>query len=130
GLPPEPRFEGRSLVPAMQGSPASVDVIAELLRTGPNSRERHVRALVRGSVKLLVPWQPAPPLGDREVYDLARDPHESHPNPEELDGQADALLSALQAHLGALLARAGSAGPRVPQDAQTRERLHALGYVD
>jgi tetratricopeptide (TPR) repeat protein len=63
----------------------------------------------------------------RELYDLQRDPGEQHDLAESDPRRADALQQALED----MLARAGGAKPAAPQalDAETAERLEALGYV-
>lgn len=72
GLPPEPEFTGRSLVPELYGSetPAERDVWIDLARTSDNDRRR---ALVHGRYKIIA-------YGDDsrfEVYDVEADPGET-----------------------------------------------------
>ncbi|HET8646119.1 MAG TPA: sulfatase-like hydrolase/transferase, partial [Vicinamibacteria bacterium] len=64
----------------------------------------------------------------RELYDLQRDPGETR----DLAGADPRRADALQQALEGMLARSGGArGPAAPQalDAETAERLEALGYV-
>jgi arylsulfatase A-like enzyme len=143
GLPAEPLFEGRSLVPLLTGDAPPVDVVAQLPNATPDfDPRRHTSAIVRGSVKLLAlaeAW--AARLGAAELYDLASDPLETHPSgyvggprsfppgSPQLAG-AEVLLAALrQAEAGLGVAR--DARPeRVPLDPEMREKLRALGYVN
>jgi arylsulfatase A-like enzyme len=70
GAPPEPSFQGTSLVPEMYGKPAEErDVIVDLPRTSDNDRRR---ALIHGKYKLLS-------FGDDDaygLYDVVADPLE------------------------------------------------------
>jgi arylsulfatase A-like enzyme len=72
GTPPEPSFQGKSLVPELYGKPAEPrDVIVDLPRTSDNDRRR---ALIHGHVKIIA-W------GDDyswELFDVAEDPLEEH----------------------------------------------------
>jgi arylsulfatase A-like enzyme len=71
GVPPEPEFTGRSLVPELYGAEASErDVWVDLARTSDNDRRR---ALIHGRYKIIG-------YGDDtrfEVYDLEADPGET-----------------------------------------------------
>ena len=129
-LPPEPRFEGRSLLPLWQGDVPPVDVVAELPTTAFGAAPRHTLALVRGSIKLLVRPDSSDPSGDTETYDLARDPAESAPRPSPPDADAHLLLEALHRHETALAERAPTHAEHRPPSETTRERLRALGYVN
>jgi len=70
GAPPEPSFQGTSLVPEMYGKPAEErDVIVDLPRTSDNDRRR---ALIHGKYKILS-------FGDDDaygLYDVVADPLE------------------------------------------------------
>jgi arylsulfatase A-like enzyme len=72
GAPPEPTFQGKSLVPELYGKPAEPrDVIVDLPRTSDNDRRR---ALIHGHTKIIA-W------GDDyswELFDIAEDPLEEH----------------------------------------------------
>ena len=129
-LPPEPRFEGRSLLPLWQGDVPPVDVVAELPTTAFGAAPRHTLALVRGSIKLLVRPDSSDPSGDTETYNLARDPAESAPRPSPPDADAHLLLEALHRHETALAERAPTHAEHRPPSETTRERLRALGYVN
>lgn len=140
-LPSETSFEGRSLVPLLEGSslasrfgallgrqpgelPAA-DVILELTLKGPPQQDdrTHVEAIVRQSVKLLVRRD-----GRREVYDLAADPSETHPNPVVLDAMATTLAGTLDDSATRLSRRARVAVEGETIDEATKEKLRALGY--
>ncbi len=72
GAPPEPSFQGTSLVPEMYGKPAEErDVIVDLPRTSDNDRRR---ALIHGKYKILS-------FGDDDaygLYDVVADPLEKN----------------------------------------------------
>lgn len=135
GLPPEPKFEGRSLVELMNRGAADAlappspkeerPVLLELEATGsPADMRTHVEGLVQDEMKLLVRRN-----GVRELYDLGADPEETHPTrllvaPKELR-----VLATELAELTADLRR--RTGVRVRGavlDSATREKLRALGY--
>jgi choline-sulfatase len=73
GLPPEPSFEGASLVPEIFGAPAlDRDVVLDLPATSDSDRRR---AIVHGREKLIA-------FGDDklfDLFDLDADPSEEHP---------------------------------------------------
>ena len=121
GLPREPRFEGRSLVPLLRGEDVpAADVIAELPRTGSAyDLSFHSVTIIRDSVKLLLPREPGTP--ENETYDLARDPAESSPASPPPSG----VLRAARER------QVGLAEPPTTRavDETTRKRLRALGYV-
>jgi len=136
GQPPEPRFEGRSLLPLLRGkslgdgkilSQLPADDIGELRRamglevTG--DYRRHVEAFIAGQAKLLLS-----PAGTTEVYDLAHDQREAAPN-TPVTPQTEVLLSALRKATAAFDDRAGLAAHGPPLDEAATERLRSLGYV-
>lgn len=121
GLPPEPRFEGRSLVERLSPSTDPRDVVLQLFPIGSAGEvRRHVAGLVHGRRKLLVPPPPRAP----EAYDLQADPGEQRPGADDLD----ALGARLTARRQELATRAGST-ETAPVDPDMRERLRALGYA-
>jgi arylsulfatase A-like enzyme len=82
GLPPQPGFEGVSLVPEIYGAPAAArDVVLDLPATSDSARRR---AIVRGKWKLVASGEDKP-YGDKArpvtfaLYDLDADPGEEHP---------------------------------------------------
>lgn len=141
GLPPEPRFEGRSLVPLLQSAslasrlaawlgrprqtPPAADVVLELHpKTGDTMDNRlHVMGIVRDSGKLLVERN-----GARRAFDLAADPDEQQPDLPALAASAASLGAALDDANRTLARRAGGVSPREPLDDATKESLRALGY--
>ena len=73
GVPPDPGFEGKSLVPELLGAePDERDVILDLPMTSDNDKRR---ALVRGDKKIIAYGAGELPY----LYDLAKDPKEDHP---------------------------------------------------
>ena len=124
-LPPEPTFEGRSLVPMLAGRSEPRDVLAELAKS--NVLTQHASALVRDGVKVMARRQPQWMVGRVEVYDLAHDPGETSPLPSE---RFPALLRRLRAQKSALATRALLPGERAPLDEEQRRKLRALGYVN
>lgn len=123
GLPPEARFEGRSLLPLLRGAApaAPVDIVLQLPHKGGDLDLRlHRDGLVRGSEKLLVGIE-----GVGERYDLAADPGEQHP--ADLPDDAP-LRAALDAATAALAARQQPVEQKAVVDEATKEKLRALGY--
>jgi arylsulfatase A-like enzyme len=128
GLPPEPRFEGRSLMSHLGGGEAA-DVVLQLLPTGQRFDLRtHAAGLVHEGVKLLVP--PAGSGRSPELYDLRDDPREARSDPPPaIAAQEPALAARLAGREDALAARAGTV-ERGSLDEAERARLRALGYAD
>ncbi len=123
GLPPEGRFEGRSLVPLLRDeAPANaVDVILQLPRkTLDWDLRQHREGLVRGSEKLLVG-----PEGVGELFDLAADPGEQMPQGPPAGATLQAALEAANAELAA---RQQPQEEKAHVDEATKEKLRALGY--
>ncbi len=130
GLPPEPRFEGRSLVPR-SGDEArelgSQGILLELLPTGaPVDLRRHTAGIVLDERKLLETWLPQQ---GSETFDLRRDAGETRPNPPELTVDATALDARLAQRRADLRSRAGTA-ESAAIEATMRARLRALGYAN
>ncbi len=138
GLPRNARFEGRSLVPLFSADGPTTDVIAELAPANPAFDARHQSAaIVRGTQKLMVlapNW--AAVLGPVALYDLASDPGEVHAvlplslpdSPARARGQA--LWDALRREEDRLARHNVTQPEERPLDAEQRERLRALGYVE
>lgn len=133
GLPAPPDLDGRSLVGAAEEpDDASRLVVAESYPERYRVRwherfDRVERAAFRGWAKLV--WSSR---GERELYDLSRDPDEEH----DLAARPDARRRAAELER-ALLAWSERTAPaadaptdveRVDRDAV--ERLRALGYVE
>lgn len=128
GVAVPPAFEGRSLLPLMRGeaAPAAGDLMAELESMGPRKGMRkHQQALLRGEHKLL---RSPNPFVAPQLFDLAADPGERHPNPPALAGTLETMLAALAEMQTVLATRASPAGDQVTLDEATREKLRALGY--
>jgi arylsulfatase A-like enzyme len=82
GVPPDPKFEGKSIVPEIYGAPSDPrDVVVDLPATSDNGKRR---ALIRGSQKLL--------CFDTDsfckLYDVDKDPMERDPTTKGDDVQA------------------------------------------
>src|SRR5262249_25752782 len=95
GLPPEPRFEGRSLREVLAGGDPP-DIFMELLSPSTTGDlRRHGAGLLHGTLKVIEP--PYPDQGDRrpKAYDLKEDPHEMRPDPPAIKQEAAALESRL-----------------------------------
>ena len=138
GLRPEPRFEGRSLVPLLAGKPLAdgrvlsqleADVIPDVRRARgikevPGDSRRHSAAFIAGSAKLLLS-----PAGATELYDLAHDPAEATPNPPAAMSQSTNLLSGFHQTIAQLARRVSVPAQTAPLDDAAKERLRSLGYV-
>ena len=121
GLPPEPRFEGRSLLERLSPASEAADVVLQLPPLGAGLQlRRHSAGLVHARRKLLLPAGPGAPQG----YDLEDDPGETRSSP----ALADALVARLAERQADLAARASTA-ETAPVDPAMRERLRALGYA-
>src|SRR5262249_6830465 len=131
GLPPEPRFEGRSLAPLLRPGPgadrgagAGPDIVMQLERSVPVEMDNriHSRALLRGAQKFLLKID-----GGSEMFDLATDPAEvstSQPAATQQAPLSDAL-TLTEARLGE---RASGEHAVAPVDEKLKERLRVLGY--
>lgn len=128
GAPVPPVFEGRSLAAlAGGGTAAAVPVYAELVY-GDEKAEREKRphriAMVAGERKVILHT-----TGAEEAYDLARDPAERQP--DLLDASArTALRDALLASPPMRMLAAAGKMKAPPVDAETADRMRALGYVE
>jgi arylsulfatase A-like enzyme len=124
GAPPEPRHEGRSLVPLMRGGAVpSAAVVSELepLGDGPDIRV-HTAAVFDNDRAALLGTN-----GGVEVYDIGADPREQHPLPPLLAAESLPLVAALEQ----AQARPTDASANLiarPVDDATKEKLRALGY--
>jgi arylsulfatase A-like enzyme len=126
GLPPEPRFEGRSLLSRLDDDEPA-DVLLELPPTGSAlDLRRHSAALLNVGMKVLATCSPQE---GSEAFDLRTDPAEEHPDPAAIAQDAAALRARLAQRQQALATRAGTAETGV-LDAATRERLRTLGYAE
>lgn len=134
GLEPEPRFEGRSLVPLLtrqrgwrawfrnSSPPPLRDVVLQLPPTGSKFDVRRQQAgLVHGREKLLVDRR-----GATQLFDLAADPDEQ--TPLESDARHTALHGALNQQIEQLTARANAEHELQTIDDASKEKMRALGY--
>jgi arylsulfatase A-like enzyme len=133
GAEPEPRFEGRSLVPLLTrqtgwrawfggAAPVARDVVLELPPTGSKFDVRRQQAgLVHGREKLLVDRK-----GGTQLFDLDTDPGEQ--TPLASDARSAALQQALTTQLGQLAGRANPEPGLQTIDDASKEKLRALGY--
>jgi arylsulfatase A-like enzyme len=140
GLPAAPQFEGRSLVPFLRpprfGCASAApegeeprEIVFELAKTGSTFEiRRHSRGILRGSHKLLIGLTFRARSEVPELYDLATDPGEMHPNPDGLAGEAERLRASLDARIESIAGRSGPAEAGVLDEA-TKENLRALGYA-
>jgi len=113
---------GRSWWPALTGGRPPRPrrpLIAEGILYGAERK-----AIVRWPAKLVVDRK----TGTRTLFDLARDPGESHDLAELRPRAASRLASLLEAELGREAEGAG--GAAVELDAETLEELRALGYLN
>jgi arylsulfatase A-like enzyme len=124
GAPPEPRHEGRSLVPLMRGGTApSATVVSELepIGDGPDARV-HTAAVFDGQRAALLGTQ-----GGVEVYDIGADPHEQRPLPPLLAAESLDLFASLD-RVRPPSTQASADVIARPVDDATKEKLRALGY--
>lgn len=127
GLRPAREVLGRSLLAAIDGAPpaefASRPHFAHLRRQEPGRPLMEQHALLRGDLKLIAGGRRGP-----LVYDLARDPGELVNLAAQRPRERRELESLLEAFLRGVRPLAPEAD-EVQLDAQTQERLRALGYV-
>ena len=122
GVPLPQRFEGRSVLPAVNaretsGPPAYFEAMdANLTRNWAP-----LTGIVSGGYKLI-------DLPIPELYDLASDPGETTNVFEREGARARTLTALLRSTTAGLSARAATAAT-VTLDAESRQRLQALGYV-
>jgi arylsulfatase A-like enzyme len=125
GLPREPQHEGRSLLPLLEGGApgAPRTLFAHLHRRQPTGEELELHAVIDGDWKLI-----AGPGREPQLFDLASDPDERR----SLAAQQPARVADLERRWTAFLEkgrRLRVAEQETVLDAEARERLRALGYV-
>jgi arylsulfatase A-like enzyme len=97
-------------------------IYSESFRRAEGARFRRVeRAVFRDASKLITSDK-----GMREMYDVVRDPLEQHNLYRPADGIAIAMLEHLEGWIRTIPKEPTSAAP---MDAETRERLRSLGYI-
>jgi arylsulfatase A-like enzyme len=137
GLPPEPRFEGRSLLPLLrkrkslldylQGGPEGKGpvgealVLLELAKPGWVDHRRHTAGLIEGRTKFLVNEANR----STELFDLAVDARELSP---QSSTEGSALAVALRKFQSSLR-NPRAIAEQVELDEALKERLRALGYA-
>jgi arylsulfatase A-like enzyme/Tfp pilus assembly protein PilF len=111
---------GTSLRPLLHGERLRLPVLAETFYPRHHYGWSELFALRDDRFKLVRAPRP-------ELFDVARDPREN----DDLATEARERLASLDAALGALLARHGGDRAKAPTalDAETEERLRALGYL-
>ncbi len=125
GLPRRPAHEGRSLLPLLEGgaAPPSRPLFAHLHRRQPNGQELELHAVIDRDWKLVAGRGRAPLL-----FDLQADPGERF----DLAARQPARVAELERRWTTFLERARRLQPDEQEtvlDAEARERLRALGYV-
>jgi arylsulfatase A-like enzyme len=120
-LPVPDGLDGRSLETALEGGATSPRPhYAESLSARFNHNWGELRALYDGGWKYIHGPRP-------ELYDLGADPRELH----DLAGAEPEVAERMRSALAGFLARRAAASASVASvpDAETRERLQALGYL-
>ncbi|HSD28560.1 MAG TPA: sulfatase-like hydrolase/transferase, partial [Vicinamibacteria bacterium] len=118
--PPPPAVQGRSLLPLARGERLHLMALSESWFPRFHYGWSELVAIQDERFKLIR----AP---RRELYDLARDPTEA----ADLAASDPRRVEALERALDAMIAAGAGGTPKAPQavDAETAERLLALGYI-
>lgn len=121
GVPVPSQVQGTNLIPLAHGE--RLDLIAHSESWYPRYHYgwSELRAIQDGRFKLIR----APRL---ELYDLTSDPREERDRSTDHAAQLDRFVSALERFESGTAREGAAKGPR-PVDAETEERLAALGYV-
>jgi arylsulfatase A-like enzyme len=125
GLPAEAAFEGRSLVPLIEGGASEpAPVLLELAANTDAASDLRIHALgmLRDDRKLLLE-----PAGGAALFDLRRDPGERSPADPAGSAQGGALREELETLRSRLLRRGDAAV--VPLGEELLRQLRALGYL-
>jgi arylsulfatase A-like enzyme len=120
GAPAPPGVQGTSLLPLARGERLNLMALAESWFPRFHYGWSELVAIQDERFKLIRAPRP-------ELYDLQRDPREA----SDLSGSDPGRAATLERALAELLAGLGDAKPKAPAtvDAETAERLQALGYV-
>ena len=122
GITPPPEFQGRSLLDLVRADPPRIphDVVSESVYAQRHFGCSPLRSLRSGRYKYIEAPKP-------ELYDLGRDPGETH----NLYGVEGSQALAAKQRLAALRARFRNPRPRGQRalDPDTAARLSSLGYV-
>jgi arylsulfatase A-like enzyme len=129
GLPVEPSFHGRSLLPALRGAApqASEPIFSEEDFTGYRTTSPRMRSARMGGVKIILYQRGIFDLGPwrSEAFDLSADGGERSPLRE-----GDAASREAEAALRVWMSRQPGARTRGTEiDPETERRLRALGYI-
>jgi arylsulfatase A-like enzyme/Tfp pilus assembly protein PilF len=124
GVPTPNGISGASLVPLMTGAvrELGLETYAESMYPLHHFGWSDVRTMRRGRFKVFDAPRP-------ELYDLDRDPHESHNLFEERRTLADEMLARLRTRHAQFTSAGPSTQPAPEVDPEVRSRLAALGYV-
>ena len=125
GLPAEAGFEGRSLVPLLEGGahePAPVLLELAANADAASDLRIHAQGIVRGDSKLLLD-----PAGGGALFDLRADPGERSPADPGARRRAAPSGRSCEAARGRLLRRGAAAV--VPPGEELLQQLRALGYL-
>ena len=124
GIPPPKSIAGVSLTPLMTGARSSMDLegYAEALYPLHHFGWSELRAWRVGRYKAIDAPRP-------ELYDLARDPHETTNLYAERRAVADGMIARLRAVEQETSGDESVSKPAPDVDPDTRARLAALGYV-
>ena len=135
GIPAPASFEGGSLrgvmgLPAPAGGavprsalPVTGVAFSELIKNGEQRQRPHERTVITKTDKLITDVD-----GQREFYDLAKDPGET--NPDALAEDTRSRLSAQLAEFVAHVSERAAPSSTREMDEETRERMRALGYQE
>jgi arylsulfatase A-like enzyme/Tfp pilus assembly protein PilF len=121
GVPPPESFEGRSVVARMNGGTSDVPAYFEAMDANLTRNWAPLTGIVSGGYKLIDLPQP-------ELYNLDADPSETTNLFRREGERARTLEAVLHDQTSRLASQASSAG-QVALNAESRQRLQALGYV-
>jgi len=113
-----------SFAPLLRGAGAPPPVFADLDERYPGDPQRHRRALIEGSRKLLMDTQRGAAL-----YDLGQDPGEHTVLTDSRELQSRMRAQILDRDAVAVASRATAPPGRIPFDPTWQARLKALGYL-
>ncbi len=120
GIAPPTPIDGQSLVSSFSSRPDSLAAERPIY----SELSDFLWAMIKGHFKIIFDSK----TGNWELYDLARDPQETHNLASELPAVTQDLSRKLQAWI-TTQNRRKLARKRAIQDSQTRRQLKALGYI-
>jgi len=130
-LPPMRRTDGRSLARSLtgDGKVESRDLYAEtLVWKYEESKGIEVRALLSEGFKVIETRSPRPQEEGVELYDLSKDPTETHDAASAEDHRADTMRDSLR-RWSEGLERRGAPLEALPLDPEAEKKLKSLGYL-